>query len=77
MFDPALLAKIAKVTRPTFEQLIRIEKNLNTRFVGLKDPVRALILAVACGEPLLLIGPPGPAKSRLIRSSCAMVGLIH
>lgn len=77
MFDPVTLAKLAKSSAPMFESLAHIEDNLNSRFVGLSEPIRALVLAVACGEPLLLIGPPGTAKSRLIRAFCGKVGLIN
>lgn len=76
MFDPEILAKLASAATPQFEALAQIEDELNSRFVGLREPIRALVLAVACGEPLLLIGPPGTAKSRLIRAFCGKVGLI-
>ncbi len=76
MFDPEILAKLAAAATPQFEALAQIENELNSRFVGLREPIRALVLAVACGEPLLLIGPPGTAKSRLIRAFCGKVGLI-
>jgi len=77
VFDPAVLSKLAKASRGAFEQLITIENALNQRFVGLEDAIRAVILSAACGEPLLLVGPPGTAKSRLIRAFCSMLGLVN
>lgn len=77
MFDPVVMAKLAKASNSSFVQLQRIEDILNLRFVGLEKTVRGLILAVACGEPLLLIGPPGTAKSRLIRAFCGLLDLLN
>ncbi len=77
MFDPSVLSRLAGASRHVFEQLASIEDTLNERFSGLQEPIRALILSVAAGEPLLLIGPPGTAKSRLIRAFCGLVGLVR
>lgn len=77
MFDPSVLSRLASASSQVFKQLAAIEDALNERFSGLQDPIRALILAVAAGEPLLLIGPPGTAKSRLIRAFCGLVGLVQ
>ena len=77
MFDAAVLAKLAKHCQQPFSRLHQIEQMLNSRFVGLEEAIRALVLSVASGEPLLLIGPPGTAKSRLIRAFCGMVGLLN
>ncbi len=57
-------------------RLLELEGSLKERFVGLDEAVHALILAVASGEPLLLIGPPGTAKSYLARLFCRAVGLL-
>jgi len=76
MFDPKFVADLIKVHYPGFEKLIKIEKILNERFFRLEDAIRALVLAVASGEPLLLIGPPGTGKSRLIRAFCHLIGLL-
>jgi MoxR-like ATPase len=76
MFNSDVLRILATKHRQTFLDLHEIEQSLNTRFFDMKEPIEALILAVASGEPLLLIGKPGTAKSRLIRSFCGMVGLL-
>lgn len=76
MFDPEILALLARANQKTFEKLARVEVTLNERFAGLQEPIRALVLSVASGEPLLLIGPPGTAKSKLIRAFCGLIGLI-
>ena len=53
-----------------------IEKILNDRFYLMEIHTRALALAALSGEALLLVGPPGTAKSRLIREFCRLLGLV-
>lgn len=76
MLDPGTLGALVKAHAKTLQNLLLVEELLNARFIGMNAHVRALILAVACGEPLLLVGPPGTAKSRLIRAFCGTIGLI-
>ena len=76
VFNPKAVQTLAKKHQKVFKELVSIEKGLNNRFTDMADPIHALILAVASGEPLLFIGPPGTAKSRLIRAFCALIGLI-
>jgi MoxR-like ATPase len=76
MFKPEVLAELLRVHGKTFRMLGWVEQHLNERFVDLEDQIHALVLSVASGEPLLLIGPPGTAKSRLIRAFCGAIGLI-
>ena len=76
MFDPQIVEEIAHTHKDTFLKLHEIEKILNARLVGMEEAIRALILSVASGEALVFIGPPGTAKSRLIRDFCSIIGLI-
>ncbi len=70
------LIKLLTAYKPVLEELAVIEQQLNQRFLDMEEQILALILAVASGEPLLFIGPPGTAKSRLIRAFCGTIGLI-
>ncbi|WP_448207781.1 AAA family ATPase [Azospirillum sp. sgz302134] len=75
MFDPVQLQPLLERNREGLARLGRVEDLLNERFADLEEQVRAMILAVASGEPLLFVGPPGTAKSRLIRDLCEIVGI--
>jgi MoxR-like ATPase len=50
------------------QRLLSVEKRLNELVIGHEDFVRALMLAVVSGEHMVVIGPPGTAKSYAIRA---------
>jgi MoxR-like ATPase len=77
MFDGKVVKSIAEKHRKVLNDLYEIQKELNNRFVDMDDAILALLLSTAGREPLLLIGPPGTAKSRMIRSFCSTVGLTN
>lgn len=76
IFNPTALQQLGRRHEQTLRQLAEIEDQLNDRFAYMEEAVRGLILAVATKEPLLFVGPPGTAKSRLIRAFCSYLGLI-
>lgn len=73
--DLAALQVLAKKYEADFLALDSIENSLLNSFALMDDPIRALILAVATGEPLLFIGEPGTAKSNLVRVFCKYIGV--
>lgn len=73
--NPTDLAALGRDHWLAFCDLAYCEHNLNQRFVFSNDQIRALVLSVASGEPLLLVGPPGTGKSALIRAFCHLAGL--
>jgi MoxR-like ATPase len=75
VFQKKPLMEIINKHKNTFNKLAEVESKLNEHFYDIEEPVRALILAVATGEPLLLVGDPGTAKSKLIRTFCDIVGI--
>lgn len=62
--------------KATLKSLVLLGDELKQRFYGIDDAIDAMILSVAAGEALLLIGPPGTAKSSLVRAFCRRIGLI-
>ena len=75
MFNQTKLAEIAFEHAAPLKDLSYIEDALRSRYGGANNAIRALILSVASGEPLLFIGPPGTGKSQLIRDFCALSGI--
>ncbi|MFO0660583.1 MAG: AAA family ATPase [Polyangiaceae bacterium] len=54
-------------------RLRRIGQALEQQFLGKDEVIRLLLISVVAGEHALLIGPPGTAKSALIRSLAKML----
>ena len=75
MFDPARILEIVNAHYRTLQELQRVHRELDRRFAGLEEATLAVVLSAASGEPLLLIGPPGTAKSMLIKTFCDLVGV--
>jgi len=76
MFSTEGLSRLLNDHHSTLKDLTELQDILNQRFTNMGDAVECLILSVTSGEPMLLIGPPGTAKSRLIRAFCNYVGEI-
>ncbi|HEY5145824.1 MAG TPA: AAA family ATPase [Polyangiaceae bacterium] len=49
-------------------RLARLARTLEDRFLGKSEIVRLLLVATIAGEHAVLVGPPGTAKSALIRT---------
>jgi MoxR-like ATPase len=50
------------------QRLLAVEKRLNELIVGHEDVVKALIIAAVAGEHVVVIGPPGTAKSYAVHT---------
>src|SRR5213080_4054159 len=48
-------------------RLAQIARTLESRFLGKDEVIRLLLIATLAGEHAVLVGPPGTAKSALIR----------
>ncbi|MBI5533727.1 MAG: AAA family ATPase [Deltaproteobacteria bacterium] len=57
------------MAQPTLQQrLQQVASVLSGQFIGKDEVIRLLLVAVIAGEHAVLLGPPGTAKSALIRS---------
>jgi hypothetical protein len=54
-------------------KLLAIERELNAEIFERGEVIRSLLLALVAGEHVLLLGPPGTAKSQLSRSICERI----
>jgi MoxR-like ATPase len=57
----------------TIRSLQAIHRHLDARFVGRADAAALLVLAVVAREHMLLIGPPGTAKTDLIQRFAGLI----
>ena len=76
MFDNDAIARLRDQHGETLQQVVAVEQNLVRRFYGMDKTIRCMMLASLTGEPMVLLGPPGTAKSRLIRSYAHLLGLV-
>jgi MoxR-like ATPase len=54
-------------------RLAHLARSLEARFLGKDEVIRLLLIAVLAGEHAVLIGPPGTAKSALLRTFSRML----
>ncbi len=54
--------------RPLPQRLFELGRALDAQFLGKEETIRLLLIAVLAGEHAVLIGPPGTAKSALLRA---------
>ena len=56
------------------DKMVMLEKQLNTMFIQRTEEIRGLNLAIIAGKNVVLLGPPGTAKSALIRKIAEAYG---
>jgi MoxR-like ATPase len=57
------------------ERIHSLRRTLSHFFVGKQELVDLMILSASVGEPLLIVGPPGTAKSDLVLKFCQGLGM--
>ena len=58
---------------PTIQRLAQVARTLEGSFLGKSEAVRLMLIAAIAGEHMVLIGPPGTAKSALIRMFAKLI----
>ncbi|MBX3269706.1 MAG: AAA family ATPase [Sandaracinaceae bacterium] len=61
----------------TIQRLQQVARQLEATFLGKSEPVRLMLIAAIAGEHMALIGPPGTAKSALIRMYAKLIDAIY
>ncbi len=61
------------MSQPFVHNLRQIARTLEAQFLGKQETIRLLILSVLAGEHIALIGPPGTAKSAVVRSFAQLI----
>jgi MoxR-like ATPase len=76
MFEKAGLNELYEKHRGTLKKVNAVARALELRFYKMKDAIECLMIAAMSGEAMVMIGSPGTAKSRLMRSFCNLLDLI-
>ena len=76
MFTTETVNLIYDQNRDLLRRVLELEKQLVDRFYGMDAAVRCMMLSAMSGEAMVMIGPPGTAKSRLIRAFCSLIGVL-
>lgn len=76
MFDRIGVTQLYLNHKKTLQTLNALEDVLNERFYDMALAVECVALTAISGEAMVMIGPPGTAKSRLIRAFCNLLGLL-
>ncbi|UXX83800.1 AAA family ATPase [Roseovarius pelagicus] len=76
MFEKDGLNTLYRGHRKTLTKVNAVASALNLRFYKMEDAIECLMIATMSGEAMVMIGPPGTAKSRLMRSFCNLLDLI-
>lgn len=56
-------------------QILAVRDALRARFVGRDEAIDAILYGAVADQPILFVGPPGTAKSKLISTFCELIGL--
>ena len=76
MFKSEQMTKLFLKHRGAIRDLNEVGEVLRGRFHKMDDAVECMLIAALSGEAMVMIGPPGTAKSRLVRSFCHLLGLV-
>ena len=64
---------MTKKTPPVLDRILAVRQDLNNNLLERETAIEAALLALLCRAHLLLLGPPGTAKSLLVRCICERI----
>jgi MoxR-like ATPase len=76
MSDPNPKVQNSRIQNPieiSRQRLLEVERILNNLVIGHEDVMRAIMIASVAGEHVVIIGPPGTAKSYTVRLFARLV----
>lgn len=62
-------------SQPVVNRLKGVAEELERQLVGKGRIIRMILVAAIAQQPMLLVGPPGTAKSRIITRFCELLGI--
>ena len=77
--DPTRRSEVAKLLHThgdvILKRLRRLEKAMNEQFIGKETLIRMIFVCAIAQQPMLIVGPPGTAKSGIINRFCEGLGV--
>lgn len=77
--DPTRRSDVARLLHThvgkILKRLRRLEDAMNEQFIGKEKLIRMIFVCAVAQQPMLIVGPPGTAKSRLINRFCEGLGV--
>src|SRR5688500_19673332 len=73
MVSPPNTTRLGGETARLGNQFQEVARILNAHFLDKQEIIRLLVISAIAGEHMVLIGPPGTAKSALIRAFARLI----
>ena len=71
------MSQRATADTPLHERLQWTARSLEDRFLGRSEVIRCMLVSALAGEHVVLIGPPGTAKSALARTFSKLCDAVY
>lgn len=62
---------------PFLQRMRSLARALESQFLGKQETIRLMVISVLAGEHIALIGPPGTAKSALVRTFSKLISSVY
>lgn len=72
-----MVAQLHTRGAPLHERLKATARELETRFLGRSEVIRCMLVSALAGEHVVLVGPPGTAKSALARTFARLCDALY